>query len=321
MIRVTDNNHWLTITSLCAFSVLIGLCQTANAIPHLYCDDLGFVNWRTNWLVAVQESLATGKPIYVHYARSNCKSTPQFCKQALSDPQVLKMLRRYYVSIAVDYYASCSELDNILKTKGYSEDKTPVHVFLSPQHQPLSWHDQIVPADQFARDLQKNAAEKIFLMSKAQEKEVEKLVKQLEVSLQNKDGKKINQQWQQFLRIPGYSEAKNKGFVLMEAAEEPARKKLFEAAKLIRDQKQPLAKVALEEAQRLAESLPIAEEIKQTMNALLLLDRAIESERQATTAKQKQQTLSLYQQILTKYPDNTVASFVYHKLRTAQQGK
>ena len=314
-------SYWRNLLSHSAMLLVLCFQGGTQAIPHLYYDDLGFTLWRSSWPAALQESQLTGKPIYVQYTHLKCPLSPLFCKQFLSDPQVQKMLRRYFVCLAVDYHQCHRELDHILRTKGYTDAQTPLHVLLTPQKEVLAWYVKCLASDDFARDLLKAAGDKRFAMSKVKEKEIEKINKSLEASIQSKDSKKIKQQWQQFLSVPGYSESKNKGFAMMEEAEEPARKKLYEAARLVRDQKQPLAQVALEEANRLAESLPIASEISQTLSALKLLEQANEAERLAKTVKQKQQALGLYQQIMNKYPDNTIASVVYQKLRSLSQSK
>jgi len=90
---------------------------------------------------------------------------------------------------------------------------------------------------------------------------------------------------------------------------------------LLREQKNPQAQLALDEAKAFAETLPIAGEIEQTIASLKLFDRALEAERLATNTKQKQQYITLYQQLLAKYPENTVSTLAYQKLRAISLGK
>ena len=309
------------VTFCSVLILLLFLPITLAAVPHIYYDDLGFTHWRPSWAATLQESLATGKPMYIQYTHLKCPLSPLFCKSFLSDIQVQNTLRRYYVCFAVDYYQAPQELLHELKKKGYTDEQTPVHLLLSPQKEVLAWYVKCLASDQFANDLKKIAADKRFAMPKQLNEKVDKLVADLQQAIEQKDAGRIAQLWQKLTKTAGNSVFKDKGFALMESAEEPARKKLYDAAKLMREQKSPLAHVALDEAQQLASFLPISEEIRQTSLALKSYDRAVESERLATTVKQKQSALQAYQQILVQYPDTTVGTMAYQKLRSSLPSK
>lgn len=305
--------------------VLMPALSRVQALPHLYYDDLGLINWRTNWPGALQEAQMGGKLLLVQITQYPCPQTPalfnRWYKHEKSVNTLLKILRRDCVCFVADYYRLPPDLVKVLNTKGYSHEQCPIHIVLTPQKEPLSWFTQYISPDALTKMIEQGAVDKRMKMSPSREKEVEKLNEVLQTALQGKDARKIQSVWQSIQKIPGYGAAKAKSNELLEAAEEPARTKLIEVAKLLRDQKNPQAQLALDEARAMAESLPIALEINQTLAALKLYDAAIEAEGLATTTKQKQQAILLYQQVLAKYPETTVATMVFQKLRAAGVGK
>ncbi|HQR07535.1 MAG TPA: thioredoxin family protein [Gemmatales bacterium] len=294
---------------------------TVQALPHLYYDDLGLINWYTSWPAALQEARLTGKMLYIQFTPYPCQYTETFCKTTMQNEKVQKALRQHCVCLVVDTQQIHPELYPIYQNRVTNRELVPVHLFLSPSKEQLWGAVQSVGPDIMLTLIGQCAQNKNMRMTKPQEKEVEKLNQSLPLALQNKDARQIQQIWQAIRKIPGFSDAKTKSYDLLDAAEEPARRKLYEAAKLLREQKQPLAQLALDEAKGLAESLPIATEIAQTSAALKLFDSALEMERLATSTKQKQQALTQFQQLLTKYPETTVATLAYQKLRYISIGK
>jgi hypothetical protein len=295
--------------------------QHVQALPHIYYDDLGLISWRTSWPVAFQEAQQSGKLVFVQITRFPCNISPDFSKKSFPDEKLQKMLRRYCICCVIDFRLLPPDLKQLVTSKGYGEDQCPIHLLLTPQKEALNWAVQSVPPDLLTKHVEQGAADKRMRMSKVQEKEIEKLNPILESAVQSRDARKIQSTWQSIQKIPGNSTAKNKSYDILEKAEEPARKKLLEAAQLLRDQKTPQAQLALDEAKALAESLPVANEIDQTLASLKLYDRALEAERLATNPKQKQQYITLYQQLLSKYPENTVSTLAYQKLRAISLGK
>lgn len=308
----------ILISLTCLFMLDV---QHVQALPHLYYDDLGLISWRTNWAVAQQEAQLYGKLLMVQITRYPCPISPDFCKKSFPDEKLQKALRRYCVCFVIDYHRLPADLKKLVTSKSYGEEHCPIHLLLTPQKEPLNWAVQSVPPDALAKMIEQAAADKRMKMNKMQEKEIEKLNQNLQTAIENRDARKIQSAWQSIQKIPGNCDAKNKSYDILELAEEPARKKLFEAARLLRDQKNPQAQLALDEAKAFAETLPIAGEIEQTLASLKLFDRALDAERLATNTKQKQQCITLYQQLLAKYPENTVSTLVYQKLRAFSLGK
>lgn len=308
-------HRWLFILACCL------LPSSLNALPHLYYDDLGLISWRTNWSLALLEAQRTGKPLYIQMTSYPSDLNKQFSMHYWPDENLQKQLRRHCICFVVDYHQLPKDLAQILSTKGYTDAQCPIHLLLTPQKEVLGWHTQCVAADILANRILQVITDKRMRMSPAQEKEINKLVPVLQTALNDRDAKKIQATWTAILRIPGCGEARNKAWDVLDAAEAPARKKLLEAARFMREQKNPQAHLALDEARQMATALPIAAEIDQTHSALKWLDQAQEAERQAKTVKQKQQSLQLYQQLVSKYPETTVATLAYQKLRVISLGK
>ncbi len=305
--------------------VLVSACPRAQALIHLYYDDLGLIPWRTNWPAALQEAQIGGKVLLVQITRYPCNQTPPMFKRWFTTEKsvstLLKKMNRYCVCFVADYHHLPADVGKIWATKGYIPEQCPIHVVVTPQKEPICWFTQYVGPDDLIKMIDQGADDKRMRMSPSRDKEVEKLNEALQMALQGKDARKIQSTWQSIQKIPGYGPAKKQSYDLVDAAEEPARTKLLEAARLLREQKSPQAQLALDEAKSLAESLPVATEITQTMAALKLYDVAIEAERLATTTKQKQQAIVQYQQVLAKYPETTVGTLVYQKLRAISLGK
>lgn len=291
------------------------------ALPHPYYDDLGMINWYTSWPAALQESRLTGKMIYIQFTPYPCPFTETFCKTTLRNEKVLKALRQYCVCLVVDIQQIHPELVSIYQNRVTNRELQPVHLFLSPGKEQLWGTVQAAGPDILLTVIAQCAKNPMMRMSKAQEKEVEKLNQSLTMALQKKEARQIQQTWQMIRKIHGFSDAKTRSYEMLDAAEEPARQKLLEAAKQLREQKHPQAQLALEEAKAMSESLPIAVEIQQTLASLKLFNSALEAERLATTTKQKQLAMTQYQQLLNKYPETTVATLAYQKLRSASVGK
>lgn len=310
------------------FSLAIMLMPTfpqVQALPHLFYDDMGLINWRTNWPAALQEAQLSGKLLMVQITRYPCPQTPalftRWYKHEKSVSTLLKTLNRYAVCFVADYHRLPPDVGKIWATKGYSPEQCPIHIVVTPQKEPLSWFTGYISPDALAKLIEEGAADKRMRMSPSRDKEVEKWNEMLQSALQERDTKKIQSTWQLIQKIPGYGTAKKKSYELLDAAEAPARDKLLEAAKLLREQKNPQAQMALDEAKAYAESLPVAVEVTQVQASLKLYDSALEAERLAKTAKQKQQAVTLYQQVLAKYPETTVGTLAYQKLRAVSQGK
>jgi hypothetical protein len=310
---------------LSATLVLVSGLQQVQALPHLYYDDMGLINWRTNWPAALQEAQLSGKVILIQITREPCSQTPPMFKRWFSSEKsivaLLKTMNRYCVCFVADYHRLPPDVGKIWATKGYSPDQCPIHIIVTPQKEALSWFTQYVGPDDLIRMIEQGAADKRMRMNQARDKEVQKLNEVLQTALQGKDARKIQSSWLSIQKIPGYGPTKLKSYQLLDAAEESACIKLVEAAKLLREQKSPQAQLALDEAKAFAESLPIAVEIHQTLAALKLYDSAVEAERLAKTTKQKQQAILQYQQVLTKYPETTVGTLAYQKLRAVSVGK
>jgi hypothetical protein len=301
--------------------LLMPALSHVQALPHLYYDDLGLISWRTNWVIAQQEAQLYGKLLLVQMTRYPCPISPDFCKKSFPDEKLQKAMRRYCVCFVTDYHRLPADLKKLVTSRGYGEDQCPIHLLLTPQKEALNWATQNVAPEALTKIIEQAAADKRMKLNKLQEKEIEKLNQNLQTAIENREAKKIQTIWQSILKIPGNSDAKNKSYDILELAEEPARKKLFEAAHLLREQKNPQAQLALDEAKAFAETLPIAGEIDQTIASLKLYDRALEAERLATNTKQKQPYIVLYQQLLSKYPENTVSTLAYQKLRAINFGK
>jgi len=318
-----DNVRRMTFrtTLICLTFLFMLNVRQVQALPHPYYDDLGLISWRTNWIAAQQEAQLYGKLLLVQMTHYPCSVCTTFGNKSFPDEVLQKMLRRYCVCFVVDYQRLPADLKKLVTSKGYGEDQCPIHLLLTPQKEALNWTVQNVAPEVLAKTIEQAAADKRMKMSKVQEKEIEKLNQSLQTAIQNKDTKKVLAAWQSIQKIPGNSDAKNKSYDILEAAEEPARKKLFEAARLLREQKNPQAQLALDEAKAFSEALPIATEIDQTIASLKLYDRALEAEKLATNTKQKQQYITLYQQLLAKYPENTVSTLAYQKLRAISLGK
>ncbi|MFT3881931.1 MAG: hypothetical protein QM703_20035 [Gemmatales bacterium] len=309
-----DGNRFPAICLVLMTAMLPGWSE-AQALPHLYYDDLGLISWRTNWPAAQQEARQSGKLIYVQITRFPCKLTQRFCSVSLPNEKLQKSLRKYCVCYVADFHRLPAEVQRLLDMKGYPAEQCPVHVLVSPSLEPLNWATQDVGPDNLAALIEQAAGNRRMQMSKAQDKEVDKLYQPLQSALRSRDAAKIQSVVQSIQKTPGFGEARNKCFDLLDTAEQPARQKLMEAAKLLREQKIPQAQLALDEAKVLSESLPVSFEVDQTLAAMKLYEQALEAERQATTTKQKQQTAAIYQQMLTRYPDTTIGTLAYQKLR------
>jgi hypothetical protein len=292
--------------------------EQGHAGPHPYHDDKGAVNWRPSLASAFQESRATGKPIFLEATRDNETHSANFAAVTFPHPDVRRLLRRDFVCVSIDRDALPPQYDRFIKSKSIST--VPVSLFLTPYGDVVVVRqDDPGPADVLPI-LKKVLTDPRFSMAKNKETEVNHQVELLAEALKAKDGKGIQAAWNSIQKTPGLCPSKMKAGDLLDEAEEPARKKIDEAAKLVREEKYSLARIALEEANQAGGSLPIESEIKQTLETVPLLESATNIEG-AKGDKWKQKAANEYQHILQKYPDTVLATWTQIRLRNLLKKK
>lgn len=292
-----------------------------HAGPHPFFDDLGFIRWRSTWPQAQQEALQSGKPLFIHMTRTDCKDTPFYCQEALRDPDIIRMLDRYFVCYAADYTRLPPDLDQLVKAKGYTQDKTPIQVILTPRREVIDWRVHRQPKAEMLAWLKKCLEDKRLAMTPASIKEAERLGQALQAALTSKDAKRIASTWTALLKLQGYGAQKRHAIDMMDIAESPAREKMRDAARLVRENLYPQALLALEEARQLAEGLPVADDVHQSLQCLKLIESALERERQPASSKQQQTLKTQWQQVMTRFPDNFLTTVAFQKWKAIKPAR
>jgi hypothetical protein len=290
---------------------------TTDAAPHPYHDDHGLIAWRPSWSAAVQEAGATGKPLYIEITHDD-EEGAAFVSGTLVDKSIQKVLRRYFVCVVVDFAQRPPDLVRICKARNLS--LTPINLFLSPQGEFLTAHQRNVNVKDFQNTLQAVLAHPRLAAAKTKEKEQERLTQTLAEALESRDGKRIQAALQAVEKVPGISPAKHRAYQLLDAAEDPVWEKLAEAGSLARARRYTLARVALEEAARLAEPFPVSKDVKATLNSLATFEEAVRLE-EAKEPRWKEKVIQEYQKVLAKYPDSNLCVFAVLHLRALSKSK
>jgi hypothetical protein len=283
---------------------LVTLIAVADGAPHPYHDDNGLIAWRPTWSAAVQEAKATGKPLYIELTHDD-EEGAAFVTSTLVNKSIQKVLRRYFVCVVLDFVHKPPELDRLCKAKNLS--LTPVNLFLSPSGEYIAAHQKNVNVADFQKTLQTVLATPRLAAAKVKEKELERLTQTLSEALDAKEGNKVQSTFQAIEKVPGISPAKSRAYVVLDEAEEPIWDKLREAGDLVRAQKFPLARVALEEAARISGHLPVGREVQVNLTALPFFEEAGRLE-DAKEPRWKEKALQEYQRALFKHPESSLAA-------------
>lgn len=259
-----------------------------------------------------------GKPIFLEATKDNETHSSNFAAVTFPHPEVKRLLRRYFICVSIDRDAIPKEYDRYIKSKSIST--VPVSLFLTPYGDVIAIRQDDPGPDDVVPILKKVLADPRFSMAKIKEKEVIYQVELLSDALKAKDTKAIQAAWNVIQRTPGFCPSKAKACDMMDEAEEPGRRKIDEAARLVREEKFSLARVALEEADKAGGYLPVAAEIKQTLDTVPLLEAATNFEK-IKSDRWKQKAASEYQQILQKYPDTVLATWTQIRLRSLLKKK
>jgi hypothetical protein len=282
------------------------------AVPHPHHDDLGLIPWRSSWSAAIQEARVTGKPLFIELSRNACPAGAAFAGYTLANSTTARLLRRHFVCVAFDMDKKPAEVEAMCKAKNLKN--TPVCLFMTVAGVYLEASQANLPSVEFDPFLRRIIADPRIAADPKKEKDLERLAQELAQALTARDARRIQETWQSLERIPGSSPAKSRAYEHLDQVEAPAWDKIAEAARLVRHHKYPLARVALEEAAKLSEALPLARNVTNSLAALPFLEEAAAVEK-AKPAKWKEKVLAEYQKVLAKHADASMATAAQLRLR------
>jgi hypothetical protein len=230
----------------------------------------------------------------------------------LQDPKVSQLLKRHFVALAVDIDNAPKEIQPLF---GKIEGKTlPFLLCVTDRGQFLHGTSGARDPEQLVTDLTKALANKAVALPKSREADLGKQLEALQKALDANNRKQANTAFQAILRLRGYNEAKDKAHDLMDATQAEGVKQLRDAVGHARkDEYDDAGKLASQVAQEFA-GLPVAEEAKEHLAALKLLETAhqLSADKKGNwkqTATQRLNTL------LSKHGDTPYATLAQQRLQ------
>lgn len=289
--------------------VITGL---ASAAPHPFHDDGGAVNWKSSLAAAQEASKLTGKPIFIEAARESCGICKRVAATTLRDPKVSQTAKRYFISIAVDVDNPPPAVRDLFSK--VSGNTLPFIMFVSDSGQFIQGSSGYRSPTEFHDDLEKVLKSKGMALPVKSEGELTKQTDVLAKALEGKSYAKATPALTAINKLKGYSPLKDKVFDLLDSAQEEATKKVAESVELATQDKYTEARGVLTGVAKEYAGLPIADQVKDQLAALKLL----ESASQTITGKKgmwKQAAVQQLGQVVAKYGDTPFANLAVKRMR------
>jgi hypothetical protein len=282
-----------------AMAAALWLPVVAWAGPHPHFDDRGAVNWKPNFATAVAAAKQAGKPIFIQAGRDNDDASRKLVTETLADPEVSKLLRRYFVCVAFNSENAPGEIRPYFKQTG--GDRPPFVVIVTERGTFLAGHSGGQSKEEVLSDLRKILEEKEALPP-ALEPELAKYVQALDKALEAKRYKDAGVAWAAVNKLRGYHELKDRAHDLLDEGQKEAYARLEQAFQLTVKEDYEGAKRLAEKVSRDFADLPVGEDAKEHAAALKLLETAY----QAAAARKGNWKVSVAKtlsQIINRYSD------------------
>jgi len=293
-------NHRLRIGALAL--ILFLLPQLAQSGPHLfYADEAGNINWRPTYAAALAAAKKTGRPIFVQFSKEDHKPSEDQVA-VLRDERITQILNRYYVAVSVDYDKPPAELKNELaKTV---KPGAPFLLFLTDRGEGFNTLTGTWKAEQIQEYMLKALLDKGYNLPKSKQADAAKQVEALEKAIEQKSWSKATQTFRSILALSGYSPLKDKAYDLMDKAQEGSTEALNDACTHVRSEEYAEAKKVLEKALKTWTALPVADDVKEHLAAVKLL----EVSSQQAKANRKADAVRQLDMVISKYSETPYAA-------------
>ncbi len=230
--------------------------------------------------------------------------------ETLRDPKIAQILKRHFVSVALDVDNAPPEARALFTQTG--DNQLPYVVIINDRGQYLSGSSGGPSVSELKGDLEKALEHKTMAVPKTRESELTRQVEALQKAVDAKNHKEAMSVLAAINRIRGYHAQKDKAHEIMDKAQEEGLKKLTEAFEAARRNEYAQAKTALESLPKDFAGLPVAEEAKEHLAAVKLL----EGVHKLTTDKKgawKALAVQRLAQVLGKHNDTPYASLALQR--------
>lgn len=189
----------------------------------------------------------------------------------LKNPKVSQMIKRNFVPYAVDANAAPPEVQALFAKGGGA---IPMIFYLNDKGQFVKSTNGFRSPEQILSDMEAALTDKTVSVPKTKEAELNKQLAILEKALGAKNNKQATTAYSAMKKIKGYSSLKEKAFELIETAQAEGSAKTKEAVALAaKDQYSEAREILIAVGKEFA-GLPIADEVKDDLAALKLLESA-----------------------------------------------
>jgi hypothetical protein len=298
--------------------IIVGLAASGrtSAAPHPFHDDGGTVNWKWSLPAAQAAAQRTGKPILIEACREACGLCRHMAATSLKDAKISQMINRHFIPYVVDVDNTPPALRALYgKVPGQT---LPFILFVTDKGEFIQASSGVRTPEQFRGDLEKVLENKAFLLPKKSEPELAKQTDVLAKLLDDKSYSKLPTTLVAIGKLKGYHALKDKIYDLLDTAQAEAAKKVNEAVELAEQNEYSKAREALRGIAKEYAGLPIADQIKDQLAALKLLETA----QQTVTGKKGQwKALAVQQltQVVALYGDTPLATLAVKRNKELQK--
>jgi hypothetical protein len=249
----------------------LAICELSPAAPHPYHDDGGAINWRPTWAAAIDLSKKTGKPLFILTDKEEDAVSKKFVSEVLTEKRVSQLINHYFVPVAF-------ELEKVPKEVRPNTQKAskflPVVVIMNDRGAYITGFGGLIKPNEVEDALLKVLQDKAYTIPKTSEATMAKQLEALDKALDDKAYSKATPIFQNIVKTKGYSELKDKAYEKMDSAQSEATQELTEAYSSVRQDDYPEAKKAIEKVMKGYIGLPVAEQAKEQLAAVKLLESA-----------------------------------------------
>ncbi|OAI54338.1 hypothetical protein AYO44_03455 [Planctomycetaceae bacterium SCGC AG-212-F19] len=257
---------------LVPLAAVLGLVilQFACASPHPFFDDAGMVHWRA-WQQAPSMAQKYNRPIFLEASKDKDKNCEKLVTTTFRDERIAQYLNRYFIPVTVDFANPPADLKPALQKAGKTP---PLILFLNERGTYIDSMSGYKKPNEVEAKLIEVLTDKAFVMTKAKEMEVEKLIEALDKEATAKDWTKAVPIFRNILGARGYSPLKDKAYDIMETAQGSSKGDLKSAYDSVRQDQYGEAKKTLEKLTKDWAGAPVADTAKTHLAAVKLLESA-----------------------------------------------
>lgn len=286
------------------------LCGQAAAGPHPFSDDGGTVNWQLIYPAALDAAQRTGKPLFVEATYRTTGGGKHMLGDIYQDSKIRQLLNRHFVAVVVDYQRPPADLKAMFgRIEG---NGMPIVMVLDGRGQFVNGHRR-PSRDELVADLEQALGLRTMAVPVAKEAELNKHLEKLQAELEAKNYKKAVAEFKAVATVRGYSLLKDKAHDLMDGAQAEGLKKLDDALAHARKKEFAEARKLLEAAAKDFPDLPIADEAKQHLAAVKVLDTAYQQSAAVKGPAWKAATVQYLDQLLQQYPNTPYANLALRR--------